>query len=86
MFASDKMENKNFVSVRNNSMAVLRGIPPGGTKKIVTDEKGRAMTPEWDKVLRSAKPGGVMEIVKPKARAKAKAAKPKVSKSTSRGE
>lgn len=84
MFSSTKMENKNFVTVRNNSTVLRRGISPGGTKKIATDEKGRAMTPEWDKVLRSAKEGGVMEIIKPKA--KAKAAKPKVSKSTSRGE
>ncbi len=82
MLTNEKMENKNFVTVINNSTVPLAGIGPGGTRKIKTDEKGRAMTPELDKVLRSAKEGGVIEVVKPKVKAK----KSKISKSTSRGD
>lgn len=84
MFSNKKMENKSFVTVRNNSTVQLAGIGPGGTGRIRTDNKGQAMTPELNKVLRSAKEGGVIEIVEPKLKAATK--KTKVSKSTSRGE
>ncbi len=75
MFSNKNMENKSFVTVRNTSTAHLAGIGPGGTRRILTNNKGQAMTPELNKVLRSAEEGGVIEIVKPKPKAAAKKTK-----------
>lgn len=64
MFKSDKLENKNFITIKNNANVTLHGVAPGDKAKIETDDQGIPVQANWRRRLRDSHIDGCVEVVK----------------------